>query len=229
MGEASERLLVARCPTEWRRRRGEGFCVDHVVKGEGMTNEATMSWTDERVEQLRQHWTEGKSASQIAALLGHGLTRNAIIGKVHRLGFAGRAKSPSSAPPRPRVSSPHLALTVPPRPARPRRSADRSRRDRAGARAADRSGGRTGRSRERRAADVAPGDHRRIEGGDVPLAARRPGQPGLPLLRLACRRRSVLRSSRPTGLSAGPGPPAGTGARPPAASRFALNKPGPLD
>ena len=51
-----------------------------------MTYEAHMSWTDERVEQLRLHWVEGKSASQIAALLGHGLTRNAVIGKVHRLG-----------------------------------------------------------------------------------------------------------------------------------------------
>jgi GcrA cell cycle regulator len=63
-----------------------------------------MSWTDERVEQLRQHWIEGKSASQIATLLGHGLTRNAVIGKVHRLGLADRAKPSSSAPPRPRTS-----------------------------------------------------------------------------------------------------------------------------
>ena len=55
-----------------------------------------MSWTDERVEQLRQAWMEGKSASQIASLLGHGLTRNAVIGKVHRLGLAGRAKSPNA-------------------------------------------------------------------------------------------------------------------------------------
>lgn len=52
-----------------------------------------MSWTDERVEQLRQAWMEGKSASQIANLLGNGLTRNAVIGKVHRLGLAGRAKA----------------------------------------------------------------------------------------------------------------------------------------
>ncbi len=66
-----------------------------------------MSWTDERVEQLRQLWTEGKSASHIANLLGHGLTRNAVIGKVHRLGLAGRAKAPVSAPARPRASSPH--------------------------------------------------------------------------------------------------------------------------
>ncbi len=65
-----------------------------------------MSWTDERVEQLKQHWLEGKSASQIANLLGNGLTRNAIIGKVHRLGLAGRAKSPSSGGSRPRQSAP---------------------------------------------------------------------------------------------------------------------------
>jgi GcrA cell cycle regulator len=56
-----------------------------------------MSWTDERVDQLRQAWMEGKSASQIANLLGHGLTRNAVIGKVHRLGLAGRAKSAGAA------------------------------------------------------------------------------------------------------------------------------------
>ncbi len=71
-----------------------------------LTNEATMSWTDERVEQLKQHWLEGKSASQIAGLLGNGLTRNAIIGKVHRLGLAGRAKSPSSGGSRPRQLPP---------------------------------------------------------------------------------------------------------------------------
>ncbi len=76
-----------------------------------------MSWTDERVEQLRQHWIEGKSASQIATLLGHGLTRNAVIGKVHRLGLSGRAKSPSSAPPRARPAPPQQQAR---RPAPPR-------------------------------------------------------------------------------------------------------------
>ena len=50
-----------------------------------------MSWNDERVETLKKLWSEGFSASQIAAQLG-GITRNAVIGKVHRLGFAGRAK-----------------------------------------------------------------------------------------------------------------------------------------
>lgn len=50
-----------------------------------------MSWTDDRVDTLRKLWTEGLSASQIAAELG-GVTRNAVIGKVHRLGLSGRAK-----------------------------------------------------------------------------------------------------------------------------------------
>lgn len=49
-----------------------------------------MGWTDERVEQLKKLWAEGLSASQIAGRLG-GVTRNAVIGKVHRLGLSGRA------------------------------------------------------------------------------------------------------------------------------------------
>ena len=48
-----------------------------------------MSWTDERVETLKKMWGEGKSASQIAKELG-GVTRNAVIGKVHRLGLSNR-------------------------------------------------------------------------------------------------------------------------------------------
>ncbi len=60
-----------------------------------------MGWTDERVELLKKLWADGLSASQIAAELG-GITRNAVIGKVHRLGLSGRAKSPSSTTPRPR-------------------------------------------------------------------------------------------------------------------------------
>jgi GcrA cell cycle regulator len=59
-----------------------------------------MSWTDERVELLKKLWTDGLSASQIAAQMG-GVTRNAVIGKVHRLSLSGRARPTSSAP-RPR-------------------------------------------------------------------------------------------------------------------------------
>ncbi|SEN07671.1 GcrA cell cycle regulator [Gemmobacter aquatilis] len=48
-----------------------------------------MSWTDERVETLKKMWADGQSASQIAKELG-GVTRNAVIGKVHRLGLSNR-------------------------------------------------------------------------------------------------------------------------------------------
>jgi GcrA cell cycle regulator len=51
-----------------------------------------MSWSDERVELLKKLWQDGLSASQIAAELGS-VTRNAVIGKVHRLGLSGRAKA----------------------------------------------------------------------------------------------------------------------------------------
>jgi GcrA cell cycle regulator len=64
-----------------------------------------MSWTDERVELLKKLWSDGLSASQIAAELG-GITRNAVIGKVHRLGLSGRAKSASSGAARPRKPRP---------------------------------------------------------------------------------------------------------------------------
>ena len=59
------------------------------------------TWTDERVELLKKLWADGLSASQIAGELG-GITRNAVIGKVHRLGLSGRAKAPSSSVPRQR-------------------------------------------------------------------------------------------------------------------------------
>ena len=68
-----------------------------------------MSWTDERVEQLRKLWLDGKSASQIAAELANGITRNAVIGKVHRLGLSGRVKSPGQAAPRPRPAKPQMS------------------------------------------------------------------------------------------------------------------------
>ena len=48
-----------------------------------------MSWTSDRVENLKKMWSEGQSASQIAKDLG-GVTRNAVIGKIHRLGLSNR-------------------------------------------------------------------------------------------------------------------------------------------
>jgi GcrA cell cycle regulator len=67
-----------------------------------------MSWTEERVELLKRLWADGLSASQIATQLG-GVTRNAVIGKVHRLNLSGRAK-PATSSPRPRkarAAQPH--------------------------------------------------------------------------------------------------------------------------
>src|SRR3974390_39879 len=77
-----------------------GFCPDFAAAVTAGENEV-MSWTDEPVETLKKLWADGHSASQIAAELG-GITRNAVIGKVHRLGLPGRAKSTSSAAPRQR-------------------------------------------------------------------------------------------------------------------------------
>ena len=60
-----------------------------------------MSWNDERVETLKKLWSEGLSASQIAGRIG-GVTRNAVIGKVHRLGLSGRATTSRIKSHRPR-------------------------------------------------------------------------------------------------------------------------------
>ena len=54
-----------------------------------------MSWTDEKVEKLKELWTKGHTASQIAAALGD-TTRNAVIGKAHRLDLEARAPSKHS-------------------------------------------------------------------------------------------------------------------------------------
>jgi GcrA cell cycle regulator len=68
-----------------------------------------MSWTDERIEILRNLWDRGMSASQISEQLGGNITRNAVIGKAHRLGLKSRpspVKAESS-----RKAPPHLAPT----------------------------------------------------------------------------------------------------------------------
>ncbi|MDJ0920151.1 MAG: GcrA family cell cycle regulator [Henriciella sp.] len=82
-----------------------------------------MAWTEDRVEVLKKLWAEGHSASQIAKELG-GVTRNAVIGKVHRLGLSGRAtpsrpvkRPPRLARPKPRVQPDGSVVT--PRPAAP--------------------------------------------------------------------------------------------------------------
>ena len=90
-----------------------------------------MSWTDERIEQLRSMWEKGLTASQIADELG-GVSRNAVIGKAHRLGLKSRpspvkatekaakpAKPAAPAAPRPApvAAAPRPAAPAAPRPA----------------------------------------------------------------------------------------------------------------
>jgi GcrA cell cycle regulator len=101
-----------------RPARAKGFCPqgflsfgiasaapDRPARREGKNAMTVLTWSDDRVEQLKKLWEGGLSASQIAAELGN-VTRNAVIGKVHRLGLSGRAKSPSSAAPRQRKARP---------------------------------------------------------------------------------------------------------------------------
>ncbi len=93
-----------------------------------------MSWTDERIDQLKAMWERGLTASQIADELG-GVSRNAVIGKAHRLGLQSRpspvkanetpkraapARKPAPAAPEaeaPRAAAPVAAPPPPPRPA----------------------------------------------------------------------------------------------------------------
>lgn len=90
-----------------------------------------MSWTDERVETLKRMWAEGQSASQIAKELG-GVTRNAVIGKVHRLGLSNRAPggrededdTPVAAKPEPKAD-PVNTSSARPEPAPPRPAPER--------------------------------------------------------------------------------------------------------
>ena len=68
-----------------------------MAAGPDPPGKAAMSWTDERVDTLKRMWGEGQSASAIAKELG-GVTRNAVIGKVHRLGLSNRSDEAEAAP-----------------------------------------------------------------------------------------------------------------------------------
>lgn len=75
-----------------------------------------MSWTDERIDKLKKLWEQGMTASQIADALGEGVSRNAVIGKAHRLGLQSRpspvkANEAPADPPSPPASA---AASAPP-------------------------------------------------------------------------------------------------------------------
>lgn len=81
------------------------------------------NWTDERVDQLKALWQEGWSASQIASRLG-GVSRNAVIAKVHRSGFAGRTTQKAKTGGRPYSRNPRqIGVSQPSRPSKARVSA----------------------------------------------------------------------------------------------------------
>ncbi|MEP1765760.1 MAG: GcrA family cell cycle regulator [Sulfitobacter sp.] len=75
-----------------------------------------MSWTDDRVEILKKMWGEGQSASQIAKELG-GVTRNAVIGKVHRLGLSNRTTAGAAAKAEPKAKPAAPKAKAAPKPA----------------------------------------------------------------------------------------------------------------
>jgi GcrA cell cycle regulator len=72
-----------------------------------------MAWTDERIEQLRKLWEAGNTASQIAEELG-GVSRNAVIGKAHRLGLQSRPSPVRSSQPAAESAAPVAAAVAPP-------------------------------------------------------------------------------------------------------------------
>jgi GcrA cell cycle regulator len=86
-----------------------------------MDKELHMSWTDERIEQLRNMWEKGLTASQIAEELG-GVSRNAVIGKAHRLDLKSRpspVKAAEKARPAKPAAAPKPVAAAPPPPRAP--------------------------------------------------------------------------------------------------------------
>ena len=179
-----------------------------------------MNWNEERVELLRKLWSEGLSASQIAAQLGS-VSRNAVIGKVHRLKLSSRGRATAAprvrrrlrtAPARPRAALVPPALFAPCRPRsapRPCRSPSRlnlwSHHRRRG---------------KRRRADFAPASAGRAERAHLQMAQRRP----------ACRRISASVATKWRNrpillLSCAHGIPAGFGAAPGALTAAARSVP----
>ncbi len=99
-----------------------------------------MAWTEDRIAVLKAGWEGGMTASQIAEQLGEGVTRNAVIGKAHRLGLEARpspvkageeptaAPAPAPAAPAARAAPAAEPVSAPAAPAPPRAAARPSRR-----------------------------------------------------------------------------------------------------
>ncbi|MFL6804372.1 MAG: GcrA family cell cycle regulator [Xanthobacteraceae bacterium] len=99
------------------------FTSDHVtiewrakLAAQGRERSIACGWSDERVELLKTLWAAGLSCAQIAGRLG-GVSRNAVIGKVHRLGLSGRVTTERA--PRVRSAQPRQPKAPRQRPTRP--------------------------------------------------------------------------------------------------------------
>jgi GcrA cell cycle regulator len=81
----------------------------------------SLSWTDERIDRLKELWTQGKTASHIADELG-GVSRNAVIGKAHRLGLQSRPSpvKPNEPAPKPKAKAKEKVEAAPPAPPAPK-------------------------------------------------------------------------------------------------------------
>jgi GcrA cell cycle regulator len=118
-----------------------------------------MSWTDERIATLKKMWEGGATASEIAAELG-GVSRNAVIGKAHRLGLKARP-SPVKANEKKKPAAAAPAAKKPAAPAAPRAPAEPA--ERAPVEAAERPA-------PRAAAPAAPRAEPAGDGGAAPAA-----------------------------------------------------------
>jgi GcrA cell cycle regulator len=83
----------------------------------------SIEWDEPRMELLKRLWVSGETARTIAERLGGGITRNAVIGKAHRLGLTGKHGSKGAAPRRTRVSTSKTRNQQPQRKPRPKNRA----------------------------------------------------------------------------------------------------------
>lgn len=67
------------------------FVASRVTPNNSCGKQKAVRWTDEQTDKVKRLWAAGESASQIAGQLGGGISRNAVIGKIHRLGLSGRS------------------------------------------------------------------------------------------------------------------------------------------
>jgi GcrA cell cycle regulator len=83
----------------------------------------TVQWDEPRTELLTRLWLSGETARMIAERLGGGITRNAVIGKAHRLGLTGKQGGKSAALKRTRTAPPKMSNQQPERKPKPKNRA----------------------------------------------------------------------------------------------------------